>query len=222
MSHAINPAFPSTVNDVDKYGDAWEDKWANNTTPWDQAHSHPALIKLLDSGEGGVPAKGRAFVPGCGLGYDVDTFARRGLDSTGLDIAATGVAAANKWLAEQPPRANAATVELGDFFTYDPGHKFDVIYDYTFLCALPPAMRTKWAESMARLAKADPSARLITQQYPLNGDPVGPPFPLSVEIYDDLLGKDWEVVWERDIPQEERRVNSPPGDERLVVWARKA
>lgn len=147
MSHAINPAFPDTVNDVDRYSEAWEGKWATKTTGWDQGHSHPALLKLLDSDEAkkaGIPKTGRAFVPGCGLvrcfgwreliraqGYDVDTFARRGLDSTGLDIAATGVTAANAWLAAQPPREHSAEVVLGDFFTYDPGYKFDVIYDYT-------------------------------------------------------------------------------------------
>lgn len=66
-------------------------------------------------------------------GYDVDLFARRGLDSIGLDIAETGVKIANKWLASQAnaQRKGSAEVVLGDFFEYRPQEKFDLIYDYT-------------------------------------------------------------------------------------------
>lgn len=72
-------------------------------------------------------------MPGCGLGYDVDLFARRGLDSIGLDVAPTGAAAANKWLGEQEKQGRKGSVEVvcGDFFKWTPEEGFDVIYDYT-------------------------------------------------------------------------------------------
>lgn len=61
----------------------------------------------------------------------MDLFARRGLASTGLDVAATGVAAANKWLESNAEgRTEAAKVVQGDFFT-DGGEGYDLIYDYT-------------------------------------------------------------------------------------------
>lgn len=70
-------------------------------------------------------------MPGCGQGYDVQLFAEHGLDTTGLDVAPTGVVAANKWLAAQSGRKGSANVVQGDFFTYEPEEGFDLIYDYT-------------------------------------------------------------------------------------------
>lgn len=154
-------------------------------------------------------------------GYDVDLFARHGLDTIGLDVAPTGVVAANKWLESQPPRNARALVQQGDFFAYKPDELFDLIYDYTFLCALPPAMRKDWARRMAELSKDAPSTRLVTLMYPLNGDPnIGPPFRLTEEEYHELLGDEWEITWERAIPEDEKR-KGPPGDEKLAVWKRK-
>jgi len=75
---------------------------------------------------------------------------------------------------------------------------------------------------MTALSRAAPSTRLITLMYPLNGNPppFGPPFSLTEDDYATHLGKDWEIVWQRDVPPEMRRVG-PPGDEKLVVWKRK-
>lgn len=72
---------------------------------------------------------------------------------------------------------------------------------------------------MTALAKAAPSTRLITMMYPLNGNPppFGPPFSLSEDVYDSVL-KDWEIVWQKEVPQDKRRQNMPPGGEKLTVW----
>jgi hypothetical protein len=65
-------------------------------------------------------------------GYDVDLFARRGLAATGLDVAATGVASANTWLASRAEgRGKDASVVQGDFFTHAKEGGYDLIYDYT-------------------------------------------------------------------------------------------
>jgi hypothetical protein len=69
----------------------------------------------------------------------VALFARRGLDSTGLDIAPTGAATARKYLADAAAAsggeldAGKMHVEEADFFAYDPEDKFDVILDYTYV-----------------------------------------------------------------------------------------
>lgn len=76
---------------------------------------------------------------------------------------------------------------------------------------------------MTTISRAAPGTRLVTLQYPLNGNPppFGPPFSLTEDEYVQHLGKDWEVVWSKDVPEEQKRVNTPPGGERLVVWKRK-
>jgi protein-L-isoaspartate O-methyltransferase len=95
---------------------------------------HPALRAFLDSpaaAAAGVPTTGQAFVPGCGLGYDVDLFAKRGLDATGLDVAPTGAKKADEWVKAQEGHKGSAQVVCGDFFKWSPEEKFDLIYDYT-------------------------------------------------------------------------------------------
>ena len=73
---------------------------------------------------------------------------------------------------------------------------------------------------MTAIARKDSGTRLITLQYPLNGNPLpfGPPFSLTEDEYKQHLGNDWETVWSIDVPEAQRRVNTPPGDEKLVVW----
>lgn len=75
---------------------------------------------------------------------------------------------------------------------------------------------------MAKLSKASSSTRLITLQFPLNGQPGGPPFSLSTDIYHELLDEHWEEIWGQEVPEELRRKTGPPGGERLAVWRRKA
>lgn len=72
---------------------------------------------------------------------------------------------------------------------------------------------------MTKLAKAAPTTRLITLMYPLDGKPppFGPPFSLSEEVYDQVL-KDWEIVWQKEVPEDIKRKDAPPGGEKLAVW----
>ncbi|OCF42498.1 hypothetical protein I317_03614 [Kwoniella heveanensis CBS 569] len=196
-------------------------------TGWDQSHSHKTLVSFLNSAQAdelGVPREGRALVPGCGKGYDVALFASRGLHAIGLDLAPTGVEAAQKWIALQAESTLSNTeVICQDFFAYDPKEKFDVIYDYTFLCALPPDLHPRWAAQFHHLTS--PASLLITMMYPLPPTSIGqnpPPWPLTVDRYHELLDKDWVMVWSQDVPDEERRTVGAPGGEKLAVWRRRS
>lgn len=65
MSSAPTPSDPTN------YAAAWEKKWVDKSTHWDQGKSHGVLVRFLDdadaSAKAGVPKSGTAFVPGCGL-----------------------------------------------------------------------------------------------------------------------------------------------------------
>ncbi len=57
-----------------------------------------------------------------------------------------------------------------------------------FLCALPPAQRQAWAEAWATLVK--PGGQLVTLIFPVDPEKPrdsGPPFPVTPELYADLL-----------------------------------
>lgn len=102
----------------------------------------------------------------------------------------------------------------------------------SFLCALPPALRPQWAETYTRLSS--PTSLLITLQSPLDGDRRGGP-PYSVgsrdkpnEVYEQLLGSDWEMCYSRAIRAEEHRkigidagAQGDEGRERIAIWKRK-
>ncbi|KAK9817695.1 hypothetical protein WJX72_000782 [[Myrmecia] bisecta] len=185
---AVSPSY-----DSEQYNQRWRNAWDEGLQPgqaWDRSKASPAFTSLLDLGSLDVSGK-RALVPGCGRGYDVLELARRGSTATGLELVPSAVEAANAFIngSNLGEQAKNATVIEGDFFTYaDPQGPFDVGYDYTFLCALHPDMRSKWAETWAKLLR--PGGQLITLMFPIDPlrDPSqGPPWPLTVELYSQLL-----------------------------------
>ena len=126
-------------------------------------------------------------------GYDATFFAQKGFKSLGIDIAPLAVDAAKEWLAQQKDAPNTVEFACLDFVTSPElqPNSFSLAYDYTFLCAIPPRLRSRWAERYAELIR--PGGVLITLQWPLDGDRQGgPPYSLSPKIYDDLLLKHFE------------------------------
>lgn len=79
---------------------------------------------------------------------------------------------------------------LGDFFDSDwhDGRKFDLIYDYTFLCALLPELRCDWAKRINELLT--PAGVLVCLEFPLYKDvnTPGPPFGMK-GVYWNLLAE---------------------------------
>ncbi|KAK1469264.1 thiopurine S-methyltransferase [Colletotrichum melonis] len=65
---------------------------------------------------------------------------------------------------------------------------FDLIFDYTFLCALPPTARPRWSARISSLLNPA-TGRLICLEFP-SGKPLsqpGPPWGLNPDIYLALL-----------------------------------
>ncbi|KAF9886492.1 hypothetical protein FE257_011399 [Aspergillus nanangensis] len=156
----------------------------------------------------------RALVPGCGRGYDVVMLALHGFDAYGLEISATAVKEAEAYAsaemehprpynfgqaaratADESSRGTARFVQ-GDFFRDDwcgDDAKFDLVYDYTFLCALHPTMRRDWAGRMASLLGE--GGLLVCLEFPMYKDPSlpGPPWGLN-GVHWDLLARGGEGV----------------------------
>ncbi|KAL2758688.1 hypothetical protein ACRALDRAFT_1080420 [Sodiomyces alcalophilus JCM 7366] len=92
--------------------------------------------------------------------------------------------------------------------------QFDLIFDYTFLCALPPAARPKWAARMASLLHPS-TGRLVCLEFP-SGKPLsepGPPWGLTSDIYAALLARPGEdLVFKDDTQDEAEKVQIPPLD----------
>ncbi|KAK1270373.1 putative thiol methyltransferase 2 [Acorus gramineus] len=110
---------------------------------------------LVDLLEKGGLPKGRALVPGCGT------------------------------LFSSLPNANCFKFLLGDFFSWRPTELFDLIFDYTFFCAIEPSMRPAWASQVRDMLK--PDGELITLMFPIGDCEGGPPYNVSLDTYEEVL-----------------------------------
>ena len=187
----------------------WDALWQQKLTPWDRAEPHPALSDTLNEKRDLIGAstekseivqRKKALIPGCGRGYDVLLLASYGYDAYGADVSQTAIDACNELNSEQAEDTAKYPIKdpsigrgsrdflLVDLFNDDllshtGGSKFDVIYDYTFLCAIPPQLRPKWSKKMSELLA--PGGSLICLEFPLAKSPTagGPPHGLSSELY---------------------------------------
>ena len=153
----------------------------------DIGHAEPAFAALVHSWPPPPPVGEpvRCLVPGCGRGYAVESIARSGRHCTGLEISASAAQLAFEHLMSSGVDAQRWHVEVGDFFSLAPAERFDLIYDATFLCSLPPTQRDAWAKAMRRLLR--PGGELVTDVFPVAVYEGGPPFAMSVQLVTSLL-----------------------------------
>ncbi|KAG5924851.1 hypothetical protein E4U42_004535 [Claviceps africana] len=243
------------------WNDLWE---SDDNDLWDRGMPSPALIDLIESRPEALCAPSlvgrgrlRALIPGCGRGYDVAMLALHGFDVCGLEVSSKGAQIARDYTRrelesphdynygrkgrfETPP--GSVQIITADFFNHDwetllgeDGKRgFDLIYDYTFLCALLPEMRKDWSMRMAELVA--PSGVLVCLEFPMYKDlgAVGPPWGLR-GVHWNLLaeGKDGIIHEPGNVEQEdmidgpfnrivyispERSYEAGRGTDMLSIW----
>ena len=161
-----------------------------------------------------------ALVPGCGRAYDALALAEHGYDAVvAIDLSPAACEAAREELkASGSAAAGRVEVRCGDFFAIESGETFDLIWDCTFLCALDPTVRERWAAQMRSLLA--PQGELLTCVFPIGDREGGPPYAMSVPLVRSLLepcGLKAAAVKD-DLPLEEQ--HRRPGDELSSVLAR--
>mmetsp|Transcript_27092 Transcript_27092/g.50651 ORF Transcript_27092/g.50651 Transcript_27092/m.50651 type:complete len:232 (+) Transcript_27092:61-756(+) len=189
---------------------------------FDMQSPSPALVKL--EREGLLP-KGRALVPGCGRGYDVTFLASTDRSVLGLDIADKAVDTARaraqalvdddsvEFTAQQLSQVEFSAVSFFDLPSDQDRDKFNLIYDYTFLCAMAPSLRQRWAEQMSALLL--PGGELVTLIFPICDKPDGPPYAMSQDLVRELLeGVGLEAVFLEALPSE----LCHPGRDGTGIW----
>jgi SAM-dependent methyltransferase len=195
----------STHRDPTKPG-FWDERFRENFTPWDAGAAPPDLERYLSSARGG----GRVLIPGSGSAYEVRSFCERGYETIAIDFSEAAVERARALLGEWRD-----AVVLGDFFAYDFGAPFDVIYERAFLASLPPRMRGDYARRVAQLLR--PGGRLLG--FFVHGEPQrGPPFCLKEGELLELLGGDFDKTAEAAVTAS---IPVFEGKERWEIWVRK-
>jgi len=165
----------------------WEAKYRNDETGWDRGGPNPALATWLAADA--LP-HGRALVPGCGRGHEVLVLAEAGWAVTAIDSAPSAVRALDERLNAQ---ALAANVEQVDLFDWTPANgSFDLIYEQTCLCALPPKQWPAYVERLAQWLRPGGTLAALFMQTGKSG---GPPFDCPL----DAMAKLFKApVWEWD------------------------
>ncbi|KAI6699020.1 hypothetical protein NL676_019139 [Syzygium grande] len=190
--------------------DGWKKCWEQGLTPWDLGQPTPILQQLHQMGA--LP-KGRALVPGCGSGYDVASIACPERYVVGIDISEGAIKRATQ-LFSSSPNANHFIFLKEDFFTWNPTELFDLIFDYTFFCAIEPEIRAAWAERMSELLA--PDGELITLMFPIGDHIDGPPYKVSISDYEEVLCPlGFKAI---SIMDNELAVGSRKGKEKIGWW----
>ncbi|KAJ5110299.1 hypothetical protein N7532_002944 [Penicillium argentinense] len=230
----------------DKYVEGWASLWdKSDNLPRDRGFPNPALEDTLVQRAGTIGGpiaqdseRQKALVPGCGRGVDVLLFASFGYDAYGLECSAAAVEACNKEkenhsryrVRDEKVGKGKVTFVQGDFFDDTwlkeigvPRNGFDVIYDYTFFCALSPELRPKWALRQTELLASLPASNLICLESPRHKDPLapGPLFASPSEAYMAHLSHPGEKISYNDkclVDADPLREPSKAGLERVAYW----
>src|ERR1700720_3266474 len=160
----------------------WDARYASGETPWD-FHGVPAALKaFLETSHAGS-----VLIPGCGSAYEVRAFDEAGWKVTAIDFSPVAVESARF---ELGPLANR--VVHADFFKHDFGsQRFDVIYERTFLCALPRDLWRAYVKRIIQLLR--PGGKLAgIFLYGEQAEP--PPYPLTPAKARQLLGKNLSLI----------------------------
>ncbi|WP_199748164.1 class I SAM-dependent methyltransferase [Actinomadura sp. WAC 06369] len=135
--------------------------YAAGRPPWDSGVTPPELVALVEGDA--APPPGRALELGCGTGTNAVYLARRGWEVVAVDLIDGAVRQARE-------KAAAAGVPVrvlrGDATRLDdldvPG-PFDLFFDLSCYCGVPPHRRAAYAAGLSR--RAAPGARLLMFGY---------------------------------------------------------
>ena len=184
----------------------WESRYRDHVTPWDAGKVPDALRAYSKRIKPGC----RILIPGCGSAYEARYLTENGFDVLAIDFSPAAVELAKKNLS---PFGKIA--RLADFFDFDHGNAYDVIYERAFLCALPPRMWPQYAPRTAQLLR---SGGELAGFFFFRDTEKGPPFGTTPEALHALLDPVFELV------EDEAVTDSVPvfqGTERWQVWRRR-
>ena len=127
------------------------------------------------------------LIPGCGRDYrTIDAFRRAGHQVTAIDFSPMAVESIRNAAAEMSDQ-----IILGNFFTHRfTATPFDLIYERTFLCSLPPVLWKNYAVRVAELLR--PGGTLAGFFF-YGKEPDPPPYPLSEEKAAEIFGNHFQL-----------------------------
>jgi SAM-dependent methyltransferase len=186
--------------------DFWETRYRDHVTPWDGGKVPLALQHYRAA----MPAGARVLIPGCGSAHEAYYLAENGFEVLAIDFSPAAVELARRNLA-----CFGDIVRLADFFEFNPGRTFDVIYERAFLCALP---RRKWSDYPRRCAQLLKPGGVLAGFFFFADTPKGPPFGTSPAELAALLETQFEMIDDQPVSDS---IAVFADKERWQVWRRR-
>ena len=186
--------------------DFWESRYRDHVTPWDAGKVPAALREYFPR----MRRAARVLIPGCGSAYEAGYLAESGFDVLAIDFSPAAVELAKRNLSRF-----GDIVRLADFFEFDYGKPYDVIYERAFLCGLPPGL---WPQYALRTAQLLPRGGELAGFFFFKETEKGPPFGTTSKALHALLDPYFDLVENKAV------ADSIPvfqGAERWQVWRRR-
>jgi len=200
------------VNEVSS-SDFWQSIYRQGTTGWDLGGATPVFCRLVESGT--LPP-GEMIVLGAGRGYDARLFARKGFKVTAIDFASDAVRDM-QLLAEKDAPVSAVKADIFNLPSFFKG-RFDYVLEYVCFCAIDPARREDYADTVAGLVK--PGGHFVGLAYPIGDHDGGPPFAVGPEELPGLLTKRGFELLHREFPEDS--IPHRQGREELLIFQKVA
>ncbi|WP_018290492.1 methyltransferase domain-containing protein [Verrucomicrobium sp. 3C] len=156
----------------------WESRYRMGDAPWNRGIPSPALEEALLR----LSRTGRVLVPGCGHGHDVRLLAEHGWDAVGIDFAPIALAEARSH--GDHPRVE---YENADFLALPEklSGAFDLIWEHTCFCAIPPERREDYVRSAHRALR--PGGKFLGIFFLATGPLEPPPYSFTLDELDSFF-----------------------------------
>jgi SAM-dependent methyltransferase len=165
-----------------------EDYYRSGKPPWDTGVTPPELVALVE-GPGALPP-GRALELGCGTGTNATYLARHGWDVVAVDLIDRAVRQAREKAGAMGMTVRLVCGDATRLDELDVSGPFDLFFDLSCYCGIPPHRRDAYAAGLTGRAAA--GARLLMFGY----GPEAFDDPISGVTADELRARftGWELV----------------------------
>lgn len=176
----------------------WQSRWQKGNTGWHMDTVYPVLPKIWP--QLNIPSGARIFVPLCGKSLDLQWLIDQNCTVIGVDISKKALHSIMQQHSEPFEqeashgftiyRSEAMTLWEGDVMKLpnDRMPPIDLIYDKAAIVALPPNMRSDYAQKLLSLCSDHTQILMQTFEY-IQEEMNGPPFSVDEQELEKLFGK---------------------------------
>lgn len=153
----------------------WNELYKNNNDGWDLKTPNPVFIDIISGNKFINPCK--LLITGSGKGYDAIAASKLGYEVTAVDFSPYAMNYASNTAIKEGVSIDFLNEDI--FLLSDEyKNKFDVVYEYTTLCAINPKRREEFIKKITSTIKIN--GKFIVLLFPVDGREGGPPFSIDI------------------------------------------